>query len=131
MSLDCAKFEYRSHRSRRRRLTTITRDVFGKPLSLTRTDTALGTSTTRSYVYDANQRLCKRVEPESGATLVDYDGANNIVWSAEGAALTGLICDRVSVAAAQRNIRSYDVMNRMVGLVTPDGSADQTIAYTQ
>ena len=96
MSLDCAKFEHRSHRSRRRRLTSITRDVFGKPLSLTRTDTALGTSTTRSYVYDSNsnQRLCKRVEPESGATLMDYDGANNVVWSAEGTALTVTVRSR-------------------------------------
>ena len=110
--------------------TTITRDVFGKPLSLTRTDTALGIGTTRSYVYDANQRLCKRIEPESGATLVDYDAAGNLAWKADGTSLNSLTCDRASVATGQKNTRTYNAMNRVTALTTPDGSADQTIAYT-
>ncbi|MBS0458298.1 MAG: hypothetical protein JSS44_13345, partial [Proteobacteria bacterium] len=52
----------RRHRARRR----IARDVFGKPLSITRSGTWNGSpiSESRRYVYDTHQRLCKRVEPE-------------------------------------------------------------------
>ena len=109
--------------------TTITRDVFGKPLTLTRSDTALGISTTRSYVYDANQRLCKRVEPESGATLMDYDGANNIAWTVTGSALTSLTCDRASVAAASKTVRSYDTLNRPLTVDVPNSSNDLAYGY--
>jgi YD repeat-containing protein len=65
--------------------TVIVRDVFGKPLSVTRTGTAQGSpQLTRSYVYDANQQLCKRIEPETDATAFGYDAAGNLAWSASG-----------------------------------------------
>ncbi|MEO8012232.1 MAG: hypothetical protein ABI650_11350, partial [Dokdonella sp.] len=51
-------------------VTTIARDVYGKPESMSRAGTWSGSaiSTTRSYAYDTHQRLCKTTEPESGAT---------------------------------------------------------------
>ena len=58
----------------------IARDVFGKPRSITRS--GAGVSATRSYVFDANERLCKTVEPETGATISVLDAANNVSWRA-------------------------------------------------
>src|SRR5207342_3703885 len=63
--------------------TTIARQPsLGKPLSVTRSGTYAGStlSATRSYVYDDNERLCKTIHPESGATVVSYDAAGNIDW---------------------------------------------------
>ena len=39
---------------------------------------------TRSYSYNAHEELCRSVEPETGATLMGYDGAGNLAWSAAG-----------------------------------------------
>jgi hypothetical protein len=50
--------------------TAIVRDQFGKPLSVTQSDASV--SATRSYVYDANARLCKTIEP---AVVHTYGGA--------------------------------------------------------
>jgi hypothetical protein len=55
----------------------IVRDIFGKPLSITRSGN--GKSLTRTYVYDANERLCKTIEPETGATVQSYDAASNVL----------------------------------------------------
>lgn len=38
----------------------------------------------RRCVYDANQQLCKVMEPESGSTVMAYDAAGNLAWSASG-----------------------------------------------
>ncbi len=111
-------------------LTTISRDVFGKPLALTRTDTSNpAITTTRNFVYDANQRLCKHIEPESGATLMDYDGANNIAWTVTGSALTSPTCDRASVAAADKTVRSYDALNRPLTVDVPYTTNDLAYSY--
>lgn len=67
--------------------TDVSRDVFGKPLSITRRDAAGMVALTRYYIYDAYQQLCKTIEPEAGATVVDYDGVGNPIWSATGLAL--------------------------------------------
>ena len=66
--------------------TAIARDVFGMPTSVTRSGLYAGlpVSATRSYVYDGFERLCKRIEPEAGGTLFEYDGVGNLTGSAEG-----------------------------------------------
>ena len=111
--------------------TTIARDPWGKPTSVERSGTYGGSivSLARSYVYDANHRLCKRIEPETGAAIVDYDAAQNIAWSTEGSALTGLTCDRTSVAAADRSVRTYDLRNRLTLVNHPTGTPDITTTY--
>src|SRR6185312_1462690 len=62
--------------------TLINRDVYGKPLSVNRTNIVPprgeivmtgAPSITRYYVYDANQLLCERIDPESGLTVLHYD----------------------------------------------------------
>ncbi|MBL8300457.1 MAG: ParB N-terminal domain-containing protein [Rhodanobacteraceae bacterium] len=113
--------------------TTIARDVFGKPTAITRSGLYNGVmnSATRSFVYDANQRLCKTIEPERGATVQDYDAANNRWWSASGQNLPSTAaCDRGSVAASQKTVFGYDTLNRLKTTTFGDGSPPIDRTYT-
>ena len=113
-------------------LTTIQRDVFGKPLSITRTGTASGSpSLTRYFVYDGYQQLCKRIEPENGATAFGYDGAGNLAWSASGLNLpdTGN-CDTSAAQSSGRVAsRTYDKRNRLLTVGYADGSSNASFGY--
>jgi YD repeat-containing protein len=102
-------------------LVSINRDVFGKPGSITRSGG--GSSATRSYVYDGYERLCKTIEPETGATLQQLDNANNVSWRAPGSSLTALTCDLASVPDAAKISFGYDTMNRLTSTNYGDGSA--------
>jgi len=111
-------------------VTEIQRDTLGKPLSILRRNGDGSTSIRRQYVYDAAQRLCKSMEPESGATAMGYDAAGNIVWSASGLTLLGPQCDSSTAqASASRADRSYDSMNRLLTLRFSDGLGDQDWSY--
>ena len=35
------------------------------------------------YVYDGFERLCKRIDPEAGGTLFQYDGVGNLIASTQ------------------------------------------------
>jgi len=115
-------------------LTVIMRDVFGKPLSITRTGTTQGSpQVTRYYVYRPDyQTLCKVIEPETGAAVMDFDGAGNLGWSASGLTLTNTgSCDLTTAWNSGRVVhRAYDARNRIVGLTFPDGNGNQTWTYT-
>jgi hypothetical protein len=102
----------------------IARDIFGKPTSVTRSGG--GKSAVRSYVYDTNERLCKTIEPEVGATIQNYDGANNISWKAVHATLTSPVCDRSSVPAAKKV--SYTYSNRQQLWMTAFGTNSTNIS---
>jgi RHS repeat-associated protein len=111
----------------------ISRDVFGKPMAVTRGGSyaGAGVSATRSYVYDANQLLCKTIEPEVGATIQSLDPANNVSWRAIGLALTGTTtCDTASVPATKIIGYTYDLRNRLTGTGFSDGSPSIGRAYT-
>ncbi len=110
--------------------TDISRDVFGKPTVITRRNANSSLAVSRKYVYDAHQQLCKTLEPETGATVADYDAAGNVVWSASGLNLSSLTCDRGSVASGSRVTRTYDARNRLKTLVFPDGNGSQSWLYT-
>lgn len=101
--------------------TTIARDVFGMPLSVTRAGTynGLPVSATRNYVYDGFERLCMRIEPESGATLFEYDGVGNLTGSAEGQP-SNASCG--ALPAAARTNRSYDARNRLLSVSSPNAA---------
>jgi RHS repeat-associated protein len=105
---------------------SILRDVFGKPRSITRS--GAGLSATRSYVFDAHQRLCKTVEPESGATVQAYDAANNLAWRASGLS-AGTACGAI-VAPASTITYGYDARNRLTSTSYGDGSAGIGRSYT-
>jgi RHS repeat-associated protein len=109
----------------------IVRDIFGKPLTITRAGPFGGTtlSATRRYVYDAYQRLCKIVSPESGAEITDYDAAGNIRWTASGSTLTTATCNRVDVSELAKVYRTYDSLGRLWTVDTPDGNGEQTHVY--
>ena len=110
----------------------IARDVFGKPTAITRSGTnAAGVyaAATRSYVYDGYERLCKTIEPETGATLQQLDAANNVSWRAPGSNLTSATCDPGSVPLAARISFGYDNMNRLLSTNYGDGSAAITRDY--
>jgi RHS repeat-associated protein len=112
---------------------TINRDVFSKPLSITRSGTWNGAplSATRSYVYDANHRLCKTVEPETGATIEAVDAADNVAWRATGLSFTSTAsCDQASVPAASKVSYGYDTRKRLLSTSFGDGSPGITRTYT-
>ena len=111
-------------------ITEIARDALGKPLSILRRNSDGGVSLRRQYVYDAGQRLCKTMEPETGATVVGYDATGNILWSASGLTLLGQQCDTsAAYASASRIDRSYDSMARLLTLRFSDGQGDQDWSY--
>ncbi|HLO95973.1 MAG TPA: hypothetical protein VK195_16830, partial [Burkholderiaceae bacterium] len=103
---------------------TITRDAFGKPTSISRG------GVTRSYVYDAGQRLCKTIEPEVKATIQDYDLAGNISWRAPGQNLTNAsACDTLGVASGAKISYGYDAMNRLTSTTYGDGGPGVSRSY--
>ncbi len=105
----------------------ISRDVFGKASAITRSGG--GKSATRSYAYDGFQRLCRTVEPETGATLQAYFGAStNVAWRASG--LPSTTACGASVAAGQMVNFTYDTRNRLWITTYGDGSPGTNRTYT-
>lgn len=116
--------------------THIQRDVLGKPLQLRRSNSPSPTGGTlgvnRSYAYNDHEELCRVVEPETGATLMGYDAAGNLTWSAAGLPV-GQNCEATGTTAAvlaRRSTRQYDARNRLVTLGFPDNNGNQTWTYT-
>jgi hypothetical protein len=72
-------------------LAAIATDTGGSSaVSSTRTVTVSApppVSETRRYVYDQNHRLCKTINPESGSSVIAYDAASNVLWTADGQSL--------------------------------------------
>ncbi len=86
---------------------------------------------TRRYVYDAHRQLCKIIEPETGATVMAYDAAGNLAWSASGLNLPDPgHCNLAEAEASGRKVtRSYDDRNRLQTLGFPDGRGNQAWTY--
>ena len=92
----------------------------------------------RYYVYNndpaygADQRVCKVIEPETGATVMRYDSAGNLTWSASGLNLPSTTsCDFAAAYASGRRIdRLYDARHRVTDMSFPDGNGNQHWAYT-
>ncbi|MDQ3288888.1 MAG: hypothetical protein M3Q42_11655 [Pseudomonadota bacterium] len=87
---------------------------------------------TRRYVYDQHQQLCKITEPETGATLLGYDAAGNVAWSASGLP-EATACDATGTTTAvleRKAARSYDARNRIATMAFPDGLGNTTRTYT-
>jgi len=116
-------------------VTHISRDVFGKPTRIRRNNSGDVNGGTvvldRSYAYNVNQELCRSVEPETGATLMGYDGAGNLSWSAAGLPVaTACEANGTGTTVADRKVaRTYDARNRIKTLVFPDGRGNTTNTY--
>lgn len=113
-------------------VTQISRDAFGKPTSIARGSADGSQQVTRAFEYNGFQELCRSLEPESGLTLLGYDGAGNIAWSAAGLpGTTGCETAGTSAAVAARRVdRRYDNRNQLRTLAFPDGNGNQSWSYT-
>lgn len=113
--------------------TQIQRDVFGKPLQIRQSGYTSGVlvDRARSYVYDAHQRLCKSIEPETVSTVMDYDPAGNLAWTATGHDLPDTsTCNTAQGYGWGRRIeRVYDGRNRLKELRFPDQRGNQVWNY--
>ncbi|MGO1069704.1 hypothetical protein [Lysobacter sp. CA199] len=107
------------------------RDLFGSLQALRRRNADGSVQVTRQYVYDGHHRLCKSIEPETGATVVDYDAAGNLAWSASGVAAPAPDnCSRdQAIASGRAAVRGYDSRNRVKSLNFPDGRGNQSWYY--
>lgn len=114
------------------KVTEIERDVFGKPTRLVRRSADNSLRSERTYYYNANQLLCRIKDPESGSTMMQYDEAGNLAWSASGIASSSTGCDLFSAANSGRAAyREYDARNRLTRLNFHTGDAgDQVWTYT-
>ncbi len=106
---------------------TISRDLYGNPQSITQGGN--GVSIIKTMIYDANKRLCRTTEPESGSEIMAYDGANNLAWSASGLDITVTGCGQEQVAAGAMTTRTYDSMNRVLSVIYPTGTDSTTFTY--
>jgi RHS repeat-associated protein len=106
----------------------IDRDTEGRATAITRGGGAQ--TLTRRYAYDAHKRLCKTVEPESGATILAYDAAGNIGWRASGLALPSTNCDWSFVPDHKKLFMQYDERDRLKRTAHGDGSASVIQLWT-
>ncbi|MDF4025694.1 hypothetical protein P3W24_12025 [Luteibacter sp. PPL201] len=102
---------------------SISRDIYGNVLSLSQG------GLTRTMTYDAQHRLCRSWEPETGSTMTAYDAADNVVWSASGQPFNGTGCGYDQVAAAARTTNGYDAMNRVTAVSYPNGTLATSFTY--
>ncbi|MCI4569370.1 RHS repeat-associated core domain-containing protein [Lysobacter sp. CFH 32150] len=116
--------------------THISRDVFGKPTRLRRSNSSSPTGGTtvlnRDYTYNSSQELCRTTEPETDATLMGYDAAGNLAWSASGLPIA-TACDAegdTTAILARKAARTYDARNRLTRLEFPDDNGTQVLIYT-
>ncbi|HET8897645.1 MAG TPA: hypothetical protein VFN09_02515, partial [Rhodanobacteraceae bacterium] len=112
-------------------VTTVTRDVWGKPLTMTQSGTytpaggsASTVSVTHQFIYDEQQRLCVQTDSESGQSVFDYDAAGNLAWSAQGQSGWSACPTETADLASARINRAYDARNRLTTIDYPAGTAD-------
>ena len=110
---------------------SIVRDIYGNPKSITQSGLygSESDSVTKTLMYDSYYRLCRTTEPESGSTVMAYDGANNLSWSAQGQTITDGTCGQTDVASGAQTARTYDGMNRVKTIVPPAGTQSSSYTY--
>ncbi|MDQ0008425.1 YD repeat-containing protein [Luteibacter jiangsuensis] len=103
---------------------TITRDTYGDVHAITQG------GKTRLTMYDAQHRVCRTDEPETGSEMTAYDAVGNVIWTASGQASDAVDrCDLDLVADASKVNRTYDTMNRLVAETYPTGRLSLTFGY--
>lgn len=102
--------------------TSINRDIFGKILS------ASQGNFTQRWLYDGYQRLCKKIEPETGQTVMAYDAVGRISWTAKGVAGDSNSCGNTS-APSNAVFMSYDNLSRPVLISYPDSTGNVSMSY--
>jgi YD repeat-containing protein len=103
---------------------TITRDSYGDAHTITQGGVK------RSTYYDAQHRVCRTDEPETGSEMTAFDAAGNVTWTAAGQPSDDVDrCDLDVVADAAKINRTYDSMNRLVAETYPAGGLALTFGY--
>lgn len=110
----------------------IYRDVLGNPTRISKRNGDGSLRADRFYVYDAYMQLCKRIEPETGATVMGYDGVGNLTHSWSGLALpaTNSCNGDEAWQSGRLTWRRYTTRNQVDALRFSDGRGDQNITYT-
>lgn len=113
-------------------ITDISRNKFGQTVNMVRRNADFTAGVWRHYVYDAHQLLCKTIEPETGAIVMDYDPAGNLSWTAAGLyAPDTSQCNRSEAIGSGRMItRTHDARDRLLQLTFADGNGNQSWMYT-
>ncbi|ALN79552.1 RHS Repeat family protein [Lysobacter antibioticus] len=111
--------------------TELHRDLLGSIQMIKRRNGDGSVQAIRQYIYDQHHRPCKSIEPETGATIVDYDLASNVAWSASGVPAPATdACNRnEALASGRAATRTYDSRNRVKTLNFPDGRGNQSWDY--
>jgi len=109
---------------------TISRDDYGNPQSIAQVGSSPSyVSVTRGYTYDSYKRLCRLDDPETGSEFRVYDGANNLIGSAQGQSATPCVTNTASLPAGARVTRTYDEMNRVKAIIYPAGTNGSSYTY--
>ncbi|MBK8069011.1 MAG: RHS repeat-associated core domain-containing protein [Rhodanobacteraceae bacterium] len=114
--------------------TTWARNLYGNPISLTRSGTWLNPdiqqneslSQTRRFVYDAQQRLCKIIEPDAGVSIFQYDAKGRLNWHALGQNSLDSTsdCQQGNVPVGERTTQHYDARDRTLAIDYPSPTDD-------
>ncbi len=112
-------------------LTDIPRDRYGRPTAIVRRSATGSIQLRRTLVYGEGGSLCKSIEPESGSTVMGYDGADNTIWTASGLDLPDPgNCEAAAAHGSSRRVDlTYDSRNRVSTLSFPDGNGNQIWTY--
>ncbi|MEF2148457.1 RHS repeat domain-containing protein [Aquilutibacter rugosus] len=80
---------------------------------------------------NAHRELCKQIDPESGATVRDFDAAGNVSWQASGLNLPSTTsCDTATAYSSGRRLDlTWDARNRETARTYPDGLGNATTTY--
>jgi YD repeat-containing protein len=111
---------------------SVARDLYGNPTAIRQWGNFAGQTAdlTKQLIYDAQHRLCRTVEPESGSEVVHYDAASNIDWLASGLSFGDVTaCHQSDVADAAKTTYTYDEMNRVHQILPPAGTQSTTFQY--
>jgi YD repeat-containing protein len=111
---------------------SVSRDLYGNPTAIRQWGTYAGQSIdlTKQLLYDAQHRLCRTIEPESGSEVAHYDAASNVDWHATGMSFSdSTSCDQDQVAAAVKTQYGYDALNRVTQVLPPSGTQSATFGY--
>ncbi|RDS83760.1 RHS repeat protein [Dyella monticola] len=109
---------------------TVTRDVYGAPLTLTQSGLYQNAqvSLTRVNYYDSAKRLCRTWNPETGSTVFDYDAGSRETWRAQ-VDIASSDCGRELIANGTKTQRSYDAMDRVTAISYPGDSSSAQFTY--
>ncbi|WDE00759.1 RHS repeat domain-containing protein [Thalassomonas actiniarum] len=100
--------------------TSFSYNIFGSVTGITQG------GVTRTQVYDDQQRLCKRFDPESSWTYFDYDNLGNPLWQAKGISSVTTNCDRHLVADKDKIKNSYDFKGELKTIDYPGTTPSKT-----